>query len=245
MDPLAEKYYSISPYAFCGNNPVNRIDPTGMYFDEANEKKAYQLEQQLDKRITKIETQVTKLEKAGKDIGDRRDRISELQSSKSDIADMRNNETVEFRYEKASDKNNPAGQGNPTIDGLGTNTVTMYVEGNMGSQLHESRHGGDVSRGTLTLENYNVNHEVSAYQAQYSWDGNLRYFNSADPIAQSTWQAGLIPMSTSVTHFNQITPEFVNRIGVLNTVNYKGNIIRGIGKLYPPSGININRWNNH
>lgn len=30
MDPLAEKYYDISPYAWCGNNPVNRIDPTGM-----------------------------------------------------------------------------------------------------------------------------------------------------------------------------------------------------------------------
>lgn len=30
IDPLAEKYYSISPYAFCANNPVNRIDPDGM-----------------------------------------------------------------------------------------------------------------------------------------------------------------------------------------------------------------------
>ncbi|KAA6302580.1 MAG: hypothetical protein EZS26_001087 [Candidatus Ordinivivax streblomastigis] len=28
-DPLAEKYYAISPYAYCGNNPVNRIDPDG------------------------------------------------------------------------------------------------------------------------------------------------------------------------------------------------------------------------
>jgi hypothetical protein len=28
-DPLAEKYYSISPYAYCGNNPVIRIDPDG------------------------------------------------------------------------------------------------------------------------------------------------------------------------------------------------------------------------
>ena len=29
MDPMAEKYYSVSPYAYCGNNPVNRTDPTG------------------------------------------------------------------------------------------------------------------------------------------------------------------------------------------------------------------------
>ena len=28
-DPLAEKYYSYSPYAFCNNNPVNFVDPDG------------------------------------------------------------------------------------------------------------------------------------------------------------------------------------------------------------------------
>ena len=29
MDPLAEKYYGLSPYAYCGNNPVNAIDLRG------------------------------------------------------------------------------------------------------------------------------------------------------------------------------------------------------------------------
>ena len=29
MDPLAEKYYGVSPYVYCGNNPINRIDPDG------------------------------------------------------------------------------------------------------------------------------------------------------------------------------------------------------------------------
>lgn len=29
LDPLDEKYYSISPYAWCGNNPVMRIGPDG------------------------------------------------------------------------------------------------------------------------------------------------------------------------------------------------------------------------
>jgi hypothetical protein len=31
IDPLAEKYYGISPYAWCGNNPVRMVDPDGMY----------------------------------------------------------------------------------------------------------------------------------------------------------------------------------------------------------------------
>lgn len=29
MDPLAEKYYSVSPYAYCANNPVLFLDPVG------------------------------------------------------------------------------------------------------------------------------------------------------------------------------------------------------------------------
>lgn len=28
-DPLSEKYYHISPYAYCANNPINAIDPNG------------------------------------------------------------------------------------------------------------------------------------------------------------------------------------------------------------------------
>ena len=32
MDPLAEKYYSTSPYAWCGNNPVRNIDNGGAYY---------------------------------------------------------------------------------------------------------------------------------------------------------------------------------------------------------------------
>ena len=31
QDPLAEKYYNISPYAYCANNPVNFVDPDGRF----------------------------------------------------------------------------------------------------------------------------------------------------------------------------------------------------------------------
>ena len=40
MDPLCEKYYSTSPYAWCANNPVNYVDPDGgkvVYNDETGD----------------------------------------------------------------------------------------------------------------------------------------------------------------------------------------------------------------
>jgi hypothetical protein len=30
MDPMCEKYYHLSPYIYCGNNPVRYVDPSGM-----------------------------------------------------------------------------------------------------------------------------------------------------------------------------------------------------------------------
>jgi len=55
MDPLCEKYYSISPYAYCGNNPVNRIDPDGRDDYSVNSKGQIELikktEDELDKLI--------------------------------------------------------------------------------------------------------------------------------------------------------------------------------------------------
>ena len=34
MNPLSEKYYSISPYAWCAGNPVRLVDPTGQFYTD-------------------------------------------------------------------------------------------------------------------------------------------------------------------------------------------------------------------
>ena len=35
QDPLAEKYYNLSPYAYCANNPVNFVNPDGRRWYDA------------------------------------------------------------------------------------------------------------------------------------------------------------------------------------------------------------------
>jgi hypothetical protein len=37
VDPMAEKYYSWSPYVYVGNDPVNLFDPDGMDWYQSNE----------------------------------------------------------------------------------------------------------------------------------------------------------------------------------------------------------------
>ena len=42
LDPLCEKYPSISPYAYCAGNPVRYIDPDGRKFNVATKNISYQ-----------------------------------------------------------------------------------------------------------------------------------------------------------------------------------------------------------
>lgn len=41
IDPLAEKYYWLSPYAYCGNNPVNAVDLSGNDWYQNDDSKYY------------------------------------------------------------------------------------------------------------------------------------------------------------------------------------------------------------
>ena len=60
IDPVAKKYYNISPYAYCGNNPIRRIDPTGMVWEDPKE--AEELKKNIDKRISQLEKSNKKIE---------------------------------------------------------------------------------------------------------------------------------------------------------------------------------------
>ena len=38
MDPVSEMYHDVNPYAYCGNDPVNKVDPKGKDYWTTNDK---------------------------------------------------------------------------------------------------------------------------------------------------------------------------------------------------------------
>lgn len=52
IDPLCEKYYSISPYAYCMNNPVKYIDPDGKDWIVANGTTNYEWRNDITSKST-------------------------------------------------------------------------------------------------------------------------------------------------------------------------------------------------
>lgn len=97
MDPMCEKYYNLSPYAYCGNNPVNAVDPSGMIWENPEEAKQLvgKIENKissLDRKIHKMEQKIAggnlskkKIESYNARIGDYKERISNLNQSIEDI----------------------------------------------------------------------------------------------------------------------------------------------------------------
>ena len=50
LDPLAEKYYGISPYSYCAGNPVNLVDPEGKHIWELHQDGTVHLVENNEKR---------------------------------------------------------------------------------------------------------------------------------------------------------------------------------------------------
>ena len=202
IDPLSDKYPSISPYAYCNWNPVKYVDPDGRYFDEANEGVAQKIEVECQNKLSSEKINHY--------------RRKELTKTIRDIADMRNDEKNEYRFEL--DKNKPGTTGKEEKDGHQIITMYSNLETLDETVAHEVRHGGQVARGEMSYDNmgnpqkYGVRKEVDAYRAQWAWNGYLIVFS--DLLG--------IPQKYTVQNYFDIDKDFVN------------SIMENLIPLYPP-----------
>jgi RHS repeat-associated protein len=210
VDPAAERYSSISPYAYCANNPIIYIDPTGMYIEEGSQKEWDRqkgnvtsqrdyLQNRVDKLTAKAEAKGWSSEKLASRIGDKTERIGSLNTSLGTMG------TLESSSQGYSLSNTAAGENGGVTLNTGTNTIDIkFGSSNTGNFVHEVTHAGQFETGNMAFDSksgmtlaQDIHDEVSAYKAQYAYDPSTvsgltstSYANSFGAITTS-WVQGL------------------------------------------------------
>jgi RHS repeat-associated protein len=189
MDPLAEKYYSISPYAYCGNNPIKYVDPTGMEIEDTPESWHAFYSALFSTYFTMLI-----LEQNNKN-GKHDERIANLRSTLSTMNTVANSDQV-YSFNQLKDKGTPGGI---VYDPKTGKIIINYFS--IANTIHEITHAGQFETGDIAFDSRTGNtlaqdvfDEVAAYQAQFAY--------SPSSVSDLT--------STSVANsFGTITPAWV------------------------------------
>ncbi|MDR2408008.1 MAG: RHS repeat-associated core domain-containing protein, partial [Bacteroidales bacterium] len=182
IDPLAEKYYSVSPYVYCGNNPVNRIDPNGMeWLNKRDEEYAKQLIEEMRKRIEaeqksidELNVTIAKNKEEGKDVSNYQTDVAAMQANidnlNTGITELKSmGETAEQKF---TYKNISGNIGGTDVNRKGVIVMEIANNGSITNGIHESAHGYDLWKGGKnTAHNWDAR-EIKAYKRQFSYDSS-------------------------------------------------------------------------
>ena len=189
-DPMAEKYYPISPYAYCAGNPVNLVDPDGMWFTDSSLSIVQTLMDDIITRITFIEERQLYLSSLISEGG-----LSDNQIKSANIlSSLYSRETS--RLNKVVQEISILASSNQVYNVFYSdrlNTSTEYVSGteynfetneldiilgdrSLGSIAHELKHAyqfevGSFSSGPGGLPFYDQTDEREAYERGELFDG--------------------------------------------------------------------------
>ena len=188
IDPLAEKDYSVSPYAFCRNNPVRLVDPNGMKWVDSKdaerltttiEARISNLENLNSKYQTKIESgdlSAKKMERLQNGIAENNEKISHLRKSLSDINLLGedNENTYAFRRTNGGEHHVVLEEGTVFIetssDALSIHEIT-HVRQSLDAGGLEFHDGYLKNAGTAPRKM--AGNEIEAYQMQHSFDDSF------------------------------------------------------------------------
>ena len=165
-DPMFEKYFWMSPYAYCANNPMKYVDPTGMIVkfagsDEENTYNAYKSEISSRKAAAqrKIDNQLLR-ESQGKKV--RKGQLARAQSElnlyqgiENELSEMETADEVFMIRMGNNVMNLPADADGSFKYNFVSNEFDINVRraGDIGSLAHEMKHGNQYMKGEIGFVN--------------------------------------------------------------------------------------------
>ena len=179
-DPLFEKYPSFSPYAYCANNPVKFIDPTGMEIDPTclddwNEKKTA-IQNRKDALIAQKNELSNKTSFWGsysrnikiKKLNERIKSLDETLSTMNNLEGDQSTKYTLFNVEK---------NGGTGLIKEGDKKGMVYIKSSsISSFVHEVTHAGQFYNNEIgffmngNIAAYDIYDEVAAYKAALAYD---------------------------------------------------------------------------
>lgn len=166
MDRKAEKYYAISPYAFCAGNPLRYVDPNGMEFTDAawiwvnkliekinsmqeyNNNKIAGKQAQLaagglsEKQTNRLNRQIDRLNNANNGLETIRGEIGTLAAS---------NQVYDVQTDNSLNTSDIMGGGFSFDFSSGNAKILMPSSGGMGLFAHELKHAYQFEIGQLSI----------------------------------------------------------------------------------------------
>ena len=195
VDPLCEKYYHISPYAYCGNNPVSRIDPDGKDEWELN---------RLGEIVRHIETNRHDAFYIINEKGIRSEdkSIAFEYGTVKDFSTHENNGIAYDVYQMKGD--NPATQ---LFEFLAENTAVEWSQAktgieNSGTNFITSSHETHVDNGIMNLIDTQLKNGYTLRNINHSHPNNSPYPSGLNS------DYGDIPFSQWVTSVSRQNPKF-------------------------------------
>ena len=204
MDPLAEKYYGLSPYVYCMNNPVMLVDPDGKEIEDGSIKEWNKLRKNIESKIDKLQSRINNLnakaekkgwssEKLSNKTGNLLERVTSLNNSLNTMIILEKSNQV-YRLSEVTGIGYLSHDTNTNIISINFVTTENFV--------HEMTHAGQFETGDIAFLNggtalQDIYDEVAAYKAQFAYNPfSVSALSSTSPAKSfeeisPTWVQGL------------------------------------------------------